>query len=67
MKALKIIAGLISFFVVMPIWYYLLHYLLIKSGADDLQMFLFWVYLPFAIFAGLIFKIIESIDRGGKP
>lgn len=62
MKAMKVIVGLISIFIVMPIWYYLLHYMLVKSEAGDLQMFLFWVYIPFAILAGIITKIIDSIE-----
>ncbi len=67
MKAMKAIAGLISLFVVAPIWYYLLHYILVKVDAGELQFFLFWVYVPFAIFAGILLKMVDAqSDRREK-
>jgi len=60
MKAMKRISGIVSVFVVAPIWYYLVHWMLVKSNAGDLQMFLFWVYLPFGIFVSILNKLVEA-------
>lgn len=63
MKALSIIFGLATIFICGPIWYYLLHFLLVKAGASELQMFLFWIYIPltvlFAIFSAIA-KIVKD-------
>jgi hypothetical protein len=64
MKSLKIITGLLVIFVTAPIWYYLLHWVLIASNAGDLQMFLFWVYVPFAFFIAIVGSIANSMKSG---
>jgi hypothetical protein len=38
--------------VLAPIWNFPLHYALAKLGAADLQWFLLWVYIPYAIEVG---------------
>ena len=63
MKKVKLVSGLITFFLVMPIWYYLMHWMLVKSEAGELQMFLFWVYMPFGIFAGILARIADSASN----
>lgn len=60
MKALTIIAAAFSLLISMPIWYYLLHWLLVANHAGDLQMFLFWVYVPVGLAAALLTKLIEK-------
>lgn len=60
MKAMKIISGLLSIFIVTPIWYYLLYQILKRVGATELMMFLFWVYLPVGIFIQILTKVAES-------
>lgn len=37
-------------FLTAPIWWYLLHYILVQIKAGDIQIFLFWMYVPFSIF-----------------
>lgn len=59
-KKLKMVFALLSVFVVMPIYLYLIHWLLVSSGAGDLQMFLFWIYVPTAILMTVIQKVIEA-------
>lgn len=60
MKGLKIITGIISVLVVMPIWYYLLYKILIAIGASELMWFLFWIYLPLGILTQILVKITNS-------
>lgn len=60
MKALKIIFALIFIFMITPIWYYLLHFLLIRAGADELQMFLFWIYVPLGLLCATFSEIIKK-------
>jgi hypothetical protein len=56
---MKAASSVIAVFLVMPIWYYLVHWLLVHSGAGDLQMFLFWVYMPFGVFTRLLDRLVE--------
>ncbi len=59
MKAAKIISGLLAVFIGLPIWYYLVHFMLVHSGAGELQMFLFWVYVPLGIFIKFLDHLVE--------
>lgn len=61
MKELKVFLGLITVFITIPIWYYLLYKILIAVDATDLMFFLYWVYLPFNLFAHAIQKLIENV------
>ncbi len=60
MKAAKIIAGILGVFVVMPIWYYLVYQLLVRTNATELMWFLYWVYLPVGIFVAILNKVVEA-------
>jgi hypothetical protein len=55
-----IISGLITLFVVAPIWYYLFYKILEYCHATELMWFLYWIYVPVAIFASIIEKIWGS-------
>jgi len=57
---LKIVRAIIILFVTMPIWFYLLYSILTKIEASDLQLFLFWVYIPFSCFIFIINRIIKD-------
>lgn len=54
MKSIEKINLVLRVFIILPIFYYLVHYVLIKIDAGELQMFLFYVYLPIVIFCALI-------------
>lgn len=54
---MKKAAGLIALFVTIPIWFYLVHWLLRQAGAGELQMFLFWVYVPATLLMHALIKI----------
>ena len=56
----KSFAIILSMFVVMPIWFYLLHWLLKTNNAGELQMFLFWAYVPVAFIATILIKIYDD-------
>jgi hypothetical protein len=60
MKVAKPISRLLAAFIVVPIWYYLLYWLLTRSGAGELQMFLFWIYVPVAVFVRALESLIEK-------
>ncbi|MFA9204930.1 MAG: hypothetical protein ACEQSH_00580 [Bacteroidia bacterium] len=59
---LTIIAGLISL-ISLPIWFYLLYWMLVHSGAGELQMFLFWVYVPLTFAAAGIGRVVANIGK----
>jgi hypothetical protein len=60
MTGLKIVSGMLAIFIVMPIWYFLLYRILAAVNATELMWFLFWVYVPVALFVQIMAKIIEN-------
>lgn len=60
MKALNIIGGLVTVFITLPIWYYLMYHLMDKVGASELAWFLYYVYLPVHLFAAIVNRIAQS-------
>jgi hypothetical protein len=60
MKKAKLIAALLALFVTLPIWFYLMHWVLKASNAGELQMFLFWVYVPVTIAVTALAKLAEE-------
>lgn len=60
MKAIRIIVGLLSVLVMLPIQFYLLYQLLDRTHASELMWFLYWVQLPMAILMAIVHKIIEG-------
>ena len=60
MKKSKVIAALLAVFIILPIWFYLIYYILSAVGASQLVWFLFWVYVPVSIFVTSIGKFIEG-------
>ena len=57
MTSKKIITTLLSLFVSLPIWYFLLYTILSKLQVDRLVWFLYWIYIP----VGILIHIIGSI------
>lgn len=60
MKKLEIIGVILSLFLILPIWYYLLYKILEAIVATELMWFLYWIYVPAAIILTIIVKILES-------
>lgn len=59
MKA-KAIVGLLSLFLTIPIWYYLLYKMLEKVGASELMWFLFWIYVPVNMLCAFLVRVFED-------
>jgi len=61
-KSLEVLGALTGLVTSMPIWFYLLHWLLKQNSAGELQMFLFWIYVPVIIFITIILAIAKGLD-----
>lgn len=55
---LCIISGLIALFITLPLWLYLFYSVLKAVNATELMWFLYWVYAPVSLFAGVLAKIV---------
>ena len=60
MRGMAIISALLAICVVTPIWFYLLFQILSAIDASELTWFLFWAYMPVAIFVQVVAKILEG-------
>ena len=52
------VAGVLSVFIVLPIWYFLLYRILDAVNAAELTWFLYWVYLPASILASVLVNLV---------
>lgn len=59
MNKSKVVGGILGIVVVMPIWYYLLYWILSRLNPDRLVWFLYWAYVP----VGILVRILS--DFGG--
>ena len=57
---LKIVNGMLSLFVGLPIWFYILYQVLSAIEASELTWFLFWAYIPVTIFILIVGKVLED-------
>lgn len=58
MKIVAALAGvLLTIFVVMPIWFFLLYRILQAVNAGELMWFLYWVYLPVTLLVAVLTRI----------
>lgn len=57
---MKAIPGILVLLVTTPIWYYLLFQILVRVDASELMFFLYWIYVPFGIFASILAKLTEK-------
>lgn len=60
MKVSRIIAGMLSLFITLPIWFFLMHTLLVFARVDRLVWFLYWVYVPLVLFISTIEKVTSK-------
>lgn len=63
MNKAKAVTGLVSMFIAMPIWFYLLYKILEAVQASELMWFLYWVYLPTIIFTNLVVKLFGEDEE----
>lgn len=54
---MKKLNGIIALLLVLPIWYYLLYQILVRVNATELMFFLFWIYIPAAMFTQIAAKM----------
>jgi hypothetical protein len=45
----RLINGILSLTIVLPIWFYLLYKILVAINASELMFFLYYIYLPVSI------------------
>lgn len=63
--AIKAVTGIMSLFLTLPIWFYIIHSLLAAAHADRLLWFLFWVYVPLTfLVSGLNIIADKLVDKG---
>jgi hypothetical protein len=60
---MKAIGGVLSIFITMPIWFFLLYRILQFVQATELMWFLYWAYVPISVLAAIILKIAEDAEK----
>jgi len=60
MNKLKIINAIVTTFLLLPIWLYLVYSLLSAINASDIQWFLFWIYVPLHLFVSFVSSILSK-------
>lgn len=63
-KISELIGGLLSLFIGLPIWLFLLYSILKAIQPDRLVWFLFWIYVPVQIIIGILTGIVKSFEEG---
>jgi hypothetical protein len=64
MKGLKAAVGVLGLCITLPIWYYLLHFLLEQNHADRLLWFLYWIYVPVGFLVSAVSVVVDKyIDK----
>lgn len=53
----------VMLFGVLPLWLYLVHWVLRASGAGELQMFLYWAYVVLSIVLALLQDIVRRLAK----
>lgn len=62
MKPSKLFELLATLFITLPIWFYLLYWILSQLNPDRLIWFLYWTYVPLIILIAIISKAVEEND-----
>jgi len=52
------VAIILALFIELPIWIYLIYWILSQLNPDRLVWFLFWIYVPTLIVTSILAKII---------
>ena len=56
MNKAEMIGGILGIFVTMPIWFYLLYWILSQLNPDRLIWFLYWGYVPILVIVQVLIK-----------
>lgn len=62
MKTSRLISGILTIFILLPISFYLQFWVISQLHADRLIWFLFWTYIPLTIFVTVVIKFIEDSE-----
>lgn len=57
---MKALLAILSTFVSLPIWFYLLYQILESVNANELMWFLYWVYVPVTLIVSALVKYISD-------
>jgi hypothetical protein len=60
MNKSKIVMVLLTIFVTLPSWFYLLYTILKAINASELTWFIFYIYLPSSVFISILAKVIDK-------
>lgn len=63
MGIVKLVCVLMSVFITVPIWYFLLYRILSTVQANELMWFLYWVYVPISFFVAIIAALIRFYEK----
>lgn len=61
MNKAKIITGVLSVFLTIPIFIYLLYNIMVKVEASELMWFLFWIYIPVVLVVYTLKVVVEDL------
>lgn len=61
MSKIKIITGVLSVCLTIPIWLYLFYKVMVMVQATELMWFLFWVYVPVVIVVSALKMVVEDL------
>lgn len=62
-KISELIGGLLTLFIGIPIWLFLLYNILRAIQPDRLVWFLFWVYVPVEIIIGILVGVVKYFEE----
>ncbi len=62
-KTLQVLIAVIGMILYMPIWLYLLYWLISHSNPDRLIWTLFAVYLPVYFFISILSEIVKNMEE----
>ena len=57
---MKTAIGLISIFITLPIWFWLIYQILVRVDASELMWFLYWVYVPASLLMHVLVKMFSQ-------
>lgn len=57
---MKAVIGILSVFIIMPIWFFLLYRILEAVNANELMWFLYYVYVPVSLLVGTLTKVVKE-------
>jgi hypothetical protein len=63
MNKARIIAGVLTVCLSLPIWFYLFYKILETVNASELMWFLYWIYVPTALLASILSRIAEGEQK----